>query len=69
VRTEPVVCEHCGQRADRRPGFRLREITAEAVFVGDELAVADPVWLECLGCGQGRPVSRASIEVRKERNR
>ncbi len=61
----PVVCPKCGQRADRRPGFRLTDAGADAVFVDDELAVLAPQYLDCLQCGHRSVVPGGSIEVRQ----
>jgi hypothetical protein len=66
AKAEPAVCENkaCGQRADRRPGFRLYDAGPEAIFVGEE-AIPAPQWLECIACGTKRIVPGGSIEVRR----
>jgi len=36
---------------NKPPGLRLYDVGPDAVFVGDELALLAPKWLECRSCG------------------
>lgn len=56
-------CAKCGQMGNKPPGLKLYDVGPEAIFVGDELALLAPQWLECRSCGHRVMVDGTAVTV------